>query len=102
MQKPMNRTVWKRHMAQISTPLFSPAIAPEGAARSQRAWPPGHEDLFRNQLRAINGIRLQQKVKAAAFLQIQSLHVVHGRSPATVKLDAVSGRQSTQSELLYS
>ena len=41
MQKPMNRTVEKVHMMQISTPLFSPAIAPEGAARSQRAWRPG-------------------------------------------------------------
>ena len=32
MQKPMNPSEEKTHMRQISIPLFSPAIAPEGSA----------------------------------------------------------------------
>ena len=32
MQKPMNPSEEKEHMKQISTPLFSPAIAPERAS----------------------------------------------------------------------
>ena len=36
MQKPMNPSEEKKHMKQISIPLFSPAIAPE-RARSRRS-----------------------------------------------------------------
>jgi hypothetical protein len=48
MQKPMNPSEEKKHMKQISIPLFSPAIAPE-RARSRRSRPPWVRDVFRNQ-----------------------------------------------------
>jgi hypothetical protein len=58
MQKPMNPSEEKKHMKQISIPLFSPAIAPE-RARSRRSRPPWVRDVFRNQRNYVHLTRPQ-------------------------------------------
>ena len=70
MQKPMNPSEEKKHMKQISIPLFSPAIAPE-RARSRRSRPPWVRDVFRNQRNYVHlGLKLFVCVELLIALEV--------------------------------